>query len=102
MKRNCTFEKGFNQHLVNVKEWIFARGYPEKWLKTTKTSNFWKTKYGKILLKEYFLSIHSILNLTFLCKKIIELSKYLHIDLEVKTVFAPTPFQVLEKSKITF
>ena len=44
MKRNCTFEKGFNQHLVHVKEWIFARGYPEKWLKTTKTSNFWKNK----------------------------------------------------------
>ena len=29
--------------------------------------------------------------LTFLTKKINELSKYLHIDLEVKAVFTPTP-----------
>ena len=29
--------------------------------------------------------------LTFLAKKIKKLSKYLHIDLEVNTVFIPTP-----------
>ena len=33
LKRNCTFEKDFNRHLVNMKEWFFARGYPEKMVK---------------------------------------------------------------------
>ena len=46
-------------------------------------------KHGKILLKEYLLLLHSIPYV--LAKKIKELSKYLHIDFEVKAMFTPTP-----------
>ena len=33
LKRNCTFEIDFNRHLVNMKDWFLARGYPEKLVK---------------------------------------------------------------------
>ena len=33
LERNCTIEKDLNQHLVIMKEWFFARVYPEKMVK---------------------------------------------------------------------
>ena len=33
LKRTCTFEKDFNRHLFDMKEWFLARGYPEKMVK---------------------------------------------------------------------
>ena len=33
MKIKFTFEKDINRDLVNMKEWLFARGYPEKMFK---------------------------------------------------------------------
>ena len=91
LKRNCTFEKGFIVHLLDMKEWIFARGYPQKMVKEQmKGEVFGKTDKTR---EDYvsFLLLYSILNLRFLAKKIKELSKYLHRDLEAKAVFTPAP-----------
>ena len=33
LKRNCTVENDFNQHLANTKECFFLHGYPEKMVK---------------------------------------------------------------------
>ena len=77
LKRNCTFEKGFIVHLLDMKEWIFARGYPQKMVKEQmKGEVFGKTDKTR---EDYvsFLLLYSILNLRFLAKKIKELSKYL-------------------------
>ena len=48
-------------------------------------------KHGKILLNEYHLLLIFITNLQVQQKKIKRRSKYLHIVLEVKAVFRPTP-----------
>ena len=98
-------ETDFNRHLVNIKEWFFARGYPEKMVKEQmKRVVFGKTdKTREDLTKgvPFVVTFHP--KLTFLAKKIKLLSKYLYIDLEVKAVFTPTPtsFVLLEKSKTT-
>ena len=92
LKRNCTFEKDFNRHLLNMKECFFARGYLEKMVKEQmKRVVFGKTdKTGEHSTKgvPFVFLFHP--KLTFLAKTIKGFSKYLHIDLEVKTVFTPT------------
>ena len=92
LKRNCTFEKDFNRHLVNLKEWFLPRGYPEKVVeKQIKRVNFGKrgkTREDSTKGVPFVVTFH--LDLTFLAKKIKELSKYLHLDLEVKAVVQPT------------
>ena len=92
MKRNCTFAKNFNRYLVNMKEQFFAHGYLEQMIKEqTKRVVFEKKqiKHRKILLKEYFLLLHSILCVYFQLRR-----------LKSST---PTPMVAfLEKSKITW
>ena len=91
MKRNCTFEKGFNRHLVIRKELFLARGYPEKMVKEQmkqvafgKTDKTWEDSTKGAL---FVFTFHP--NLSFLVI-INELPKCLHLDLEVKAVFTPT------------
>ena len=52
-----------------------------------------RVKHGEILLKKYLFFVTFHPKLTSLAKKIKELSKYLHLDLdlEIKAVFTPTP-----------
>ena len=100
-KRNCTFEKDFNQHLVNMKEWFFARGYPEKMVKEQiKRVVFGKTdKTREDSTERSSFAVTFYPKLTFFAKKIKEISKYLHIDLEVKAVPTPTPTVSFRSSK---
>ena len=76
-----------------MKEWFLASEYPEKMVKEqTKHVVFGKTdKTREDSTKgvPFVVTFHP--KLTFLAKKIKELSKYLHLDLEVKAVFTPTP-----------
>ena len=78
LKRNCTFENGFNQHLVNMKELFVARGYLEKMVKEQmKRVVFGKTdKTREDFTKgvPFVVTFHT--KLTFLTKKIKELLKY--------------------------
>ena len=76
-----------------MKELFFAHRYPENMVKEQmKQVGFGKTeKTRDDSLKgvPFVVTFHP--KLTFLAKKIKELSKYLHIDLEDKTVFIPIP-----------
>ena len=74
-----------------MKDWFLARGYPEKMVKEQiKRVVFGKTdKTQEDSTKSFVVTFHP--KLTFLAKKIKKLSKYLHLDLEVKAVFTPTP-----------
>ena len=65
LKRNCTIENDFNLHLVDMKEWFLARGYPERVVKEQMKRIVFGKKPSKILLKEYLQLLHSILNLRF-------------------------------------
>ena len=53
LKRNCTIENDFNLHLVDMKEWFLARGYPERVVKEQMKRIVFGKKPSKILLKEY-------------------------------------------------
>ena len=92
LKRNCTFEKDFNRHLVNMKEWFLARGYPEKMVKEQMKREVFgktdKTREDSTKGVPFVVTFHP--KFTFLAKKIKELPKYLHLDLEVKAVFTST------------
>ena len=76
-----------------MKEWFLASEYPEKMVKEqTKHVVFGKTdKTREDSTKgvPFVVTFHP--KLTFLANKIEEFSKYLHLDLEVKAVFTPTP-----------
>ena len=83
LKRNCPFEKDFYRPFVNMKERLFARGYPEKIIKEQmkrvvfgKTE---KTREDSSKRVPFVVTFHS--KLTFLVKKIKELTKYLYKDL---------------------
>ena len=93
----------FNRHLVNMKEWFLARGYPKKMvkgqMKRVVFGKIDKTREDSTKRVPFAVTLHP--KLTFLARKNKELSKYLHINLEVKAVFTPPPFVLLEKSKIT-
>ena len=91
LKRNRIFEKDFNRHLVNMKELFLARRYPEKTIKEQiKPEVFGKTdKTGVDFTKRVPFVVIFNLKLTFVAKKIKELSKYLLLDLQVKVVFTP-------------
>ena len=76
-----------------INEWFLARGYPEKivkeqmkWVVFGKTD---KTREDSTKRVPIVVTFHP--KLTFLVKKIKELSKYLHLNLKVKAVFTPTP-----------
>ena len=72
---------------------FFARGYPEKMVKKQMKGVVFgktgKTREDSTKGVTFVVTFHP--NLTFLAKKIKQLCKYLHIDLEVKAVFIPTP-----------
>ena len=73
-----------------MKELFLARRYPEKTIKEQiKPEVFGKTDKTDFTKRVTFVVIFN-LKLTFVAKKIKELSKYLLLDLQVKAVFTPT------------
>ena len=75
-----------------MKESFSARSYPEKIIKEQiKPEVFGKTdETGVDFTKRVPFVVTFNLKLKFVAKKIKELSKYLHLDLQVKAVFTPT------------